>query len=134
MPVRMIAPSILGFIMAWLVLETGSLVYSALLHLMNNGLILLLSSVTQLLMPAEYLEQGVEETVSLGATETGLAMMVYGLFAPLIIYSGCFIIRRCVYGPSVHFIEPGKEKQGILMMTLPAAAVLAVGGLLILFG
>ncbi len=134
MPVRMIAPAILGFIMAWLVLETGNLFYSGLLHLLNNGLVLLISSVTQMLLPSEYLEEGITETVSVGGTEAGLAMMVYGLFAPLIIYSGCFIIRRCVHGPYVRFIEPGKERQAILMMTLPAAAVLFVGGMLMMLG
>ena len=133
-PVRMVAPSVLGFIMAWLVLETGNLVYSAFLHLLNNGLVLLISSVSQMFMPAEYLEQSMDGAVSLGATETGLSMMVYGLFAPLIIYTGCFIIRRCVHGPSVHFLEPGKEKQGVMLMTLPVVAVLAAGILVIVLG
>lgn len=130
-PVRMVAPAVLGFLMAWLVLETGNLFYSGLLHLLNNGLILLLSSVLQLLIPQEMAEQSMDAAASLGAFETGLGMMAYGLLGPLIIYCGCFIIRRSVHGPSEQFVRPGRGKQAAALIVLPAAAVLLTGCLLV---
>ena len=129
-PVRMLAPAVLGFVMAWIMTETDNLFYTGLLHMMNNGVLLLISGIAGLFITDEVLEQSAEMTGSLSGFETGLVMLMYGLFAPVIIYCGCYLMRRSAHGGSVSFIEQGKGAFAALAIIVPdlmiAVAAIAV--------
>ena len=133
-PVRMLAPAVLGFIMAWIMLETDNLFYTGLLHLLNNGFVMALSGLTQALLPEELLEESAAAASSLGSFETGMSMIVYGLFAPLIIYCGCYLMRRSVHGRNTPFVEPGKGLQAVLAIVLPVVLIAAVSAVIIITG
>ena len=133
-PVRMLVPAILGFIMAWIMLETDNLFYTGLLHMMNNGAVLLISEIAKLLLPAGALEESASMAESIGGLETGLAMIMYGLFAPVIIYCGCYLIRKSSHGEAARFVEPGKGRSAVLSILLPDLAIIAAAAAVMILG
>ena len=125
-PVRMIMPAFIGCLMCWLVLRTDNMLYSSLLHLGYNTVLITLSRIP-----------GAGENVSgdavLSSGIIGMSVITAGICIPFLLYIGMWLVRR-VYEPRrPSFIPEHHVASVLLRILIPTAAILAVG-LLMFFG
>jgi len=119
-PVRWWIPGIIGAIMAWVLLETDNMFYTCLLHFLYNSLLVIVSY-----FAADASASAVSYTVS--AQTVGVSLIFYGIPIPILIYTGCWLIRRAGAWNKPAFIEEGMEERRLLQILLPTGLLLLAG-------
>lgn len=123
-PVRWWIPGILGALMTWVILETDNIFYTSLLHFCYNGLLVVVSFLaSDTTSPASY---------TASPQMVGVSLLFYGIPLPILIYTGCWLIRRSVTWKKPAFIEPGLEEKRLAQILVPTGGILLTGILFLL--
>ncbi|MEE1114874.1 MAG: CPBP family intramembrane glutamic endopeptidase [Eubacterium sp.] len=110
-PIRWWAPMLIGFVMAYFVCRTENMFYSCLLHFANNALIYLISAAAQGAVQASGIDSYIEAAAaSVSVLQLGVTIAFYGVPIPILIYTGCWLVRRACSPRRVRFAEPGRER------------------------
>ena len=123
-PVRWWIPGILGALMTWVILETDNIFYTSLLHFAYNGLLVVISFLT--------LDATGQASYTASSQMVGASLLFYGLPLPILIYTGCWLIRRSVTWKKPAFIESGLEENRLAQILVPTGLILLVGILFLL--
>ena len=125
-PIRWATPAILGCVMAWIVLETGNMFYTFLMHFCYNGLLTIVGYIYDYIDKISgYTPTAADYAVNI--QDVGFYLTWYGVWVPILFYIGCYLIRRAEAPRRPSFIETGKERQTLLKIFLPAFIILALG-------
>ena len=131
-PYRMIAQTLAGCLMAWLVLKTGNIVYSALYHFLYNGTLTLLSGLSSLLIPEDYSVEVYQAGAFQSPVTVGIGILIYGLFVPLLIYTGCYLVNKAEAPRRTAFLPDGM--RSLLKILIPTGIIIITGIAFILAG
>lgn len=131
-PYRMIAQTLAGCLMAWLVLKTGNIVYSALYHFLYNGTLTLLSGLSSLLVPEDYSGEVYQTGAFQSPVTVGIGVLIYGLFVPLLIYTGCYLVNKAEAPRRTAFLPDGT--RSLLKILVPTGIIIITGIAFILAG
>ncbi len=123
-PVRWWIPGILGALMTWVILETDNIFYTSLLHFAYNGLLVVVS-----FLASDSTEQA---SYTASSQMVGISLLFYGIPLPILIYTGCWLIRRSVTWNKPAFIEPGLEEKRLAQILVPTGVILLTGILFLL--
>ena len=127
-PIRMIMPAFIGFLMCWLVIRTENMLYSCLLHLGYNTVLILISSASS--SAAEIDPEIMESVVS--PTITGFYVLIPGIFIPFLIYLGTWMVRRATAARIPDFFGNKTERRPFLYMVAATGCILLFGALILL--
>lgn len=131
-PYRMIAQTLAGCLMAWLVLKTGNILYSALYHFLYNGTLTLLSGLSSLLIPEDYSVEAYQTGAFQSPVTVGIGILFYGLFVPLLIYTGCYLVKKAEAPRRTAFLPDGM--RSFLKILIPTGIIIITGIAFILAG
>lgn len=127
---RFLPTALLGGALAYIMYETGNLLYAMLFHFCQNGFILFFSAMTS----EASRQAGAELLKSPYMMLTSLAVyMIMTCVAPFLLYTGAYLIRLGKAGERPVSYLPPKGKGTTLAVLISLTVLLAVGGL-ILFG
>ena len=118
--------------MAWLVLKTGNIVYSALYHFLYNGTLTLLSGLSSLLIPEDYSVEVYQAGAFQSPVTVGIGILIYGLFVPLLIYTGCYLVNKAEAPRRTAFLPDGM--RSLLKILIPTGIIIITGIAFILAG
>ncbi len=127
-PVRMFMPAVLGILIGIVVLETGNMVYGALIHFCYNGILTMLSRMSQSLLP----EGDVD--LSLSSSATGIAVITVGMLIPFFLWTGLRLVRLCTSPRRESFVPENGMRRMLLQILLPTLGIIFTGILVIFTG
>ena len=122
--VRWWIPGILGALMTWVILETDNIFYTSLLHFCYNGLLVVISFLAS--------DTTAQASYTASSQMVGVSLLFYGIPLPILIYTGCWLIRRSVTWKKPAFIEPGLEEKRLAQILVPTGVILLTGILFLL--
>jgi membrane protease YdiL (CAAX protease family) len=128
-PVRWTMPILMGVIAAWIMLETDNIFYTMLLHFLYNSLLIGASLLARSMVPVDSAK--LLNSVHLTGSTVGVVLCMYGLPVPLLIYTGCWLIRRSESVVKPAFLVQGRERKTLLQIIIPTVIILCVGLMLI---
>ena len=128
-PVRWSMPILMGVIAAWIMLETDNIFYTMLLHFLYNSLLIGASLLARSMVPVDSAK--LLNSVHLTGSTVGVVLCMYGLPVPLLIYTGCWLIRRSESVVKPAFLVQGRERKTLLQIIIPTVIILCVGLMLI---
>jgi membrane protease YdiL (CAAX protease family) len=128
-PVRWSMPILMGVIAAWIMLETDNIFYTMLLHFLYNSLLIGASLLARSMVPVDSAK--LLNSVHLSGSTVGVVLCMYGLPVPLLIYTGCWLIRRSESVVKPAFLVQGRERKTLLQIIIPTVIILCVGLMLI---
>ena len=128
-PVRWSMPILMGVIAAWIMLETDNIFYTMLLHFLYNSLLIGASLLARSMVPVDSAK--LLNSVHLTGSTVGVVLCMYGLPVPLLIYTGCWLIRRSESVVKPAFLVQGRERKTLLQIIIPTVIILCVGMMLI---
>ena len=128
-PVRWSMPILMGVIAAWIMLETDNIFYTMLLHFLYNSLLISASLLARSVVPVDSAK--LLNSVHLTGGTVGIVLIMYGLPVPLLIYTGCWLIRRSESVIKPAFLVQGRERKTLLQIIIPTVIILCVGLMLI---
>jgi membrane protease YdiL (CAAX protease family) len=128
-PVRWSTPILMGVIAAWIMLETDNIFYTMLLHFLYNSLLIGASLLARSMVPVDSAK--LLNSVHLTGSTVGVVLCMYGLPVPLLIYTGCWLIRRSESVVKPAFLVQGRERKTLLQIIIPTVIILCVGLMLI---
>lgn len=128
-PVRWSMPILMGVIAAWIMLETDNIFYTMLLHFLYNSLLIGASLLARSMVPVDSAK--LLNSVHLTGSTVGVVLCMYGLPVPLLIYAGCWLIRRSESVVKPTFLVQGRERKTLLQIIIPTVIILCVGLMLI---
>ena len=121
-------PFVLGCIMTEMMLISGNMAYTSILHFVNNLTAVLVSS----LPLSGVLNESAAAMPHVTLSMVGVYLIFFGTPAPVLLYTGFYLLKRAESPQIPSFLEMGKETQSILKIFLPAIIIL-LGGMLCLF-
>ncbi|MCR4653255.1 MAG: CPBP family intramembrane metalloprotease [Eubacterium sp.] len=128
-PVRWSMPILMGVIAAWIMLETDNIFYTMLLHFLYNSMLIVASLLARSMVPVDSAK--LLNSVHLTGSTVGVVLCMYGLPVPLLIYTGCWLIRRSESVVKPAFLVQGRERKTLLQIIIPTVIILCVGLILI---
>uniref|UniRef100_I5AQW4 CAAX amino terminal protease family n=1 Tax=Eubacterium cellulosolvens (strain ATCC 43171 / JCM 9499 / 6) TaxID=633697 RepID=I5AQW4_EUBC6 len=128
-PVRWSMPILMGVIAAWIMLETDNIFYTMLLHFLYNSLLIGASLLARSMVPVDSAK--LLNSVHLTGSTVGVVLCMYGLPVPLLLYTGCWLIRRSESVVKPAFLVQGRERKTLLQIIIPTVIILCVGLMLI---
>lgn len=128
-PVRWSMPILMGVIAAWIMLETDNIFYTMLLHFLYNSLLIGASLLARSMVPVDSAK--LLNSIHLTGSTVGVVLCMYGLPVPLLIYTGCWLIRRSESVVKPAFLVQGRERKTLLQIIIPTVIILCVGLMLI---
>lgn len=129
-PVRWSMPILMGVIAAWIMLETDNIFYTMLLHFLYNFLLIGASLLARQAISVNTAAQ-LLKNYHISAGTVGVTLVFYGLPVPILIYTGCWLIRRSESVIKPGFVVRGKERKTLLQIIVPTVIILFVGLMLI---
>ena len=127
-PIRMVMPAFIGFLMCWLVIQTGNMLYSSLLHFGYNAILILISSASS--SAADLDPEMIDATLSSGIT--GFYVIFPGIFIPLLIYLGTWMVRRVTAARIPDLFGARTERRPLICMIAATGCILLFGALILL--
>ena len=129
-PVRMLPTALIGCVMAYLVLATGNMIYSAFLHLVHNGLLMIIQALATRTVSSDMMQQSAQLLQSLPRGFFGIYIIMFGAPAPFFLYLGCWIVRRATSPVRLSFLPKGRESRTLAYL-LGSTIAVVLGGILI---
>ena len=126
-PVRMVPTAFIGFVMAYLTVTTNNLFYSAFLHFIHNGLLMLIQVLTSGLAGNELIQQSAQMLSSMPGRFFGIYIAFFGAPAPILLYLGCYLVRRATAPVNPSFLPAGQERKNLALFIGSTLATVLTG-------
>ena len=126
-PVRMIMPAFIGMLMSWLLLKTDNMLYGCLLHFGYNTVLILLSRTAEE-------AAGTADAGVLTPGFTGLSVMTAGIFIPILLHLGMWLVRRVTEPRIPEFIPVQPFSSSVFARVLIPTVCFVIFGLLLYNG
>lgn len=131
-PMKLIATSLIGFLMCRMLVESGNMIYNSFLHFLNNFvsvlMLLLLRSFSER-MP-EY-QQFMDTSIQQADQELNLSVLgiywVMGSLGPFLIYLGFWMIKKADKTKKVEFLPQAARTRNLCLILIPSTLAIAVG-------
>ena len=136
-PIRYPSMFIIGAAMSLVHAETGNMIYSSLIHFWNNLMSLMIGFFAApgfLRIP--FAEPTLQESAqailsSMPLKIVGFYLILCGLPAPVLLYTGNYLVRRATAPRRPAFLARGRERETLLRILIPTIG-LVVGGFVLL--
>ena len=128
-PVRMLPTAMIGCVLTYLALTTNNLVYPALLHLLHNGLLMLMSTAAQSTVSSNefFMEETTQMLESMPRNIFGIYISLFGALVPITLYTGAWIVRRAEWPIKHKFLPEGEERKALLQILIPTIGLVLLG-------
>lgn len=125
---RWVPTAFLGWVLAYICLETGNIFYSMLFHFVNNAVPLFVAFSSSQMLTEAASQEAALETIPIASV--GI-YMVFAAGAPMLLYIGSYLLHKGDVGAQKELF--GKEKQTTFILLLVLTFAIAVVGLIIFF-
>lgn len=128
-PIRMVMPAFIGFLMCWLVIQTDNMLYSSLLHLGYNAILILISAASS---TASSASGNIDIQASITPAIAGFYVLFPGVFIPFLLYLGTWMVRLVTAARIPDFFGEKTEKKALIRVIVATACILLFGALMLL--